>query len=110
MMSSFDPMAAAIDWLDAYRVGALSIDDLYVDDASIFCGCGGEKAVSGPEPRKAYWVSRFANKPAGDLIGIEDRGGDVVAVTYRTSCDVVQSVLVFDGSSGLVTLQRCGPL
>ena len=27
-MSSFDPMAAAIDWLDAYRAKALSIVDI----------------------------------------------------------------------------------
>jgi hypothetical protein len=27
-MSTFDPMAAAIDWLDAYRAAFLSIVDL----------------------------------------------------------------------------------
>ena len=109
-MSSFDAMAAAIDWLDTYRAGALSIDDLYVADASILCGCGGEKAISGPEARKAYWASRFVDKPAGALVHLDDRGGDVVAVTYRTPIEVVQAVLSFDACSGLINLHRCGPL
>lgn len=30
---SFDPMAEAIDWLDAYRAGDISIVDMYADDA-----------------------------------------------------------------------------
>jgi len=109
-MSSFDPMAVAVDWLDAYRARSVSIDDLYTDDAAIMCGCGGEKAVSGPQARKSYWMSRFVEKPAGDLVDLEDRGGDIVAVTYRTPCDVVQAILAIDADSGLITLHRCGPL
>lgn len=109
-MNAFDPMAAALDWLDAYRANDLSIDDLYTDDAPILCGCGGEKAVSGSQDRKSYWSARFVDKPAGDLIDLSDRGGDVVAVTYRTSVDVVQVVLSFDAESGLISLHRCGPL
>lgn len=109
-MSAFDPMAAAVDWLDAYRAKDPSIDDLYTDDASVLCGCGGEKALSGSQERKAYWSARFVNEPAGDLIDLSDRGGDVVAVTYRTPVDVVQAILSFDAESGLISLHRCGPL
>ncbi|MGX4804464.1 nuclear transport factor 2 family protein [Bradyrhizobium guangdongense] len=109
-MSAFDPMASAVDWLDAYRANDLSIDDLYTDDALILCGCGGEKAVSGSQNRKSYWSARFVEKPAGDLIDLSERGGDVVAVTYRTSVDVVQAILSFDAGSGLISLHRCGPL
>ena len=34
-MNSFDPMAAAVDWLDAYRANDLSIVELYAADASL---------------------------------------------------------------------------
>ncbi|MCA1552425.1 nuclear transport factor 2 family protein [Bradyrhizobium sp. BRP19] len=109
-MSAFDPMAAAVDWLDAYRAHDLSIDDLYTDDAQILCGCGTEKALSGSQERKPYWRARFVDKPAQDLIDISDRGGDVVTITYRTAVDVVQAILSFDAESGLISLHRCGPL
>jgi ketosteroid isomerase-like protein len=109
-MSAFDPMAAAVDWLDAYRANDLSIDDLYTDDARILCGCGTEKALSCSQDRMSYWRARFVDKPARDLIDISDRGGDVVAITYRTAVDVVEAILSFDAKSGLISLHRCGPL
>ena len=109
-MSAFDPLGAAVDWLDAYRARALSILDLYADDATILCGCGGEKQLADPQARRSYWTSRFAEKPATGLVDLEHRGGDVVAITYRTPMDVVQAVLSFDAASGLITLQRCRPL
>ena len=109
-MSSFDAMAAALDWLDAYRASDLSIDDLYTVDAQILCGCGGEKAMSGSLKRKSYWRARFIDKPAEDLIDLADCGGEIVAVTYRTPQDVVQATLSFDADSGLISLHRCGPL
>ncbi|WP_247834255.1 hypothetical protein [Bradyrhizobium sp. 200] len=38
---TFDAMAAAVDWLDAYRAGDIeSILEFYADDAVIECGCG----------------------------------------------------------------------
>ena len=46
-MTTFGPMAAAIDWLDAYRAVTLSIVDLYALDASLHCGCDGDTTVVG---------------------------------------------------------------
>lgn len=44
---SFDAMAAAIDWLYAYRAGDLeTILGMYAEDAVIVCGCGGTKTVA----------------------------------------------------------------
>ena len=109
-MSSFDPMGAAVDWLDAYRARALSILDLYADDARILCGCCGGQAPSDAAERRSYWTSRLVEKPAGELVNLEDRGGDTIAITYRTPVETVQAVLAFDTASGLITLHRCGPL
>jgi hypothetical protein len=53
-MSTLDPMAAAIDWLDAYRAATLSIVHWYAPDASLRCGCNGETTVIG-----RYWRQRF---------------------------------------------------
>jgi hypothetical protein len=37
---SFDPMAAAIDWLDAYRSSDLEfLLSMFADDAVVQCGC-----------------------------------------------------------------------
>jgi hypothetical protein len=50
---SFDPMAAAVDWLDAYRDGDIeTILAMYADDAVVHCGCGGMKTISG---RQGLW-------------------------------------------------------
>ena len=44
---SFDPMAAAVDWLDAYRTGDIeTILAMYADDAIVHCACGGMKRIS----------------------------------------------------------------
>jgi len=52
-MSSFDPMAAAIDRLDAYRAADLSIADLYAEDAALECGCDSQSATSKAGKRMA---------------------------------------------------------
>jgi hypothetical protein len=66
-MSSFDPMAVAIDWLDAYRDADLSIVDLYSADAVLECGCNGETLITGKAALTEYWRNRFAESPAGVL-------------------------------------------
>jgi len=107
---AFDSMACAIDWLDTYRAKSAELVNLYSEHATIFCGCGGEKSISGHDELSAYWISRFDEKPAGDLVNLDDLGGNVVAVTYRTPVDVVRAVLAFDPATRLITVQRCGPL
>ncbi|WP_244551411.1 hypothetical protein [Bradyrhizobium sp. Rc2d] len=42
-------MAAAVDWLDAYRKADIEmILRLYAEDAVIWRGCGGMKTITGP--------------------------------------------------------------
>ncbi len=106
---AFDSMASAVDWLDTYRAKSPELLNLYSEDAAIFCGCGGDKRLSGRDELQSYWMSRFDEKPAGELIDLDALGEDEVAVTYRTSVDVVQAVLGFDAATGLIKVQRCGP-
>jgi hypothetical protein len=106
-VSTFDPMAAAIDWLDTYRAGSLSIVDFYASDAAIECGCGGMKVVYGHAAITGYWLKRFADKPAGALIEIQP-DGDAVLVSYRVPDGLVQATLYFD-CDGKIARSMCGP-
>ena len=106
-MNSFDPMAAAVDWLDAYRASALSIVDMYAIDASLECDCGGRKVLFGRSAITEYWRRRFVGEPAGELENLQPDGDDVV-VSYSVPDGIVQAVLQFDGN-GKLKRSRCGP-
>ena len=105
---SFDPMAAAIDWLDAYRAGDLeSILEMYADDATLECGCSGGKMITGREAIRAYWVKRLRDYPASELDDMQPLR-DVTAISYLTKKGPVSAVLAFD-DQGLIAFQQCGP-
>jgi hypothetical protein len=106
-VSTFDPMAAAIDWLDTYRAGSLSIVDLYASDAAIECGCGGMKVVYSRAAITGYWLQRFADKPAGELIELQPNG-DGILVSYRVPDGLVQAILYFD-CDGKIARSMCAP-
>jgi hypothetical protein len=102
-MLSFDPMAVAIDWLDAYRAASLSIADFYAEDATL--ECGGGQVLVGRIAIAAYWQRRFADKPAGELEDLQPDGAGIV-ISYRVPDGVVQTVLVFD-HIGKIERSRC---
>ncbi|MGY4155579.1 ketosteroid isomerase-like protein [Bradyrhizobium sp. USDA 4461] len=69
---SFDPMAAAVDWLDAYRACDVeTILRMYADDAVINCHCGGSKTIAGREALRAYWIDRLKRCRAFELDNLE---------------------------------------
>lgn len=105
-MSSFDPMAAAVDWIDAYRAASFSIVDLYTDSATLDCGCGGRKIIAGRAALVEYWRRQFAEDPAGELKDLQPTGAGI-AVYYGVRDGVVQAVLDFD-STGKIRQSRCG--
>jgi hypothetical protein len=106
-MSSFDPLAVAIDWLDAYRAKALSIVELYADSAALECACSGAKELYGRAAISEYWRQRFIEKPAGELTDIRP-DGDSVVVSYRVPDGVEQAILRFD-DEGRIRRSVCGP-
>ena len=107
-MRSFDPMAAAIDWLDANRANELSIVDLYAPSASLACGCNGQATVTGRTALAEYWRQRFAEKPAGELEGLQIEDAAVV-VSYAVPEGIVQAKLNFN-DAGEIVRSECGPL
>jgi hypothetical protein len=106
-MSSFDPMAAAIDWLDAYRAASLSIVDMYAKDAALECGCGGLKTMYGRAAITEYWRQRFTDEPAGELADLQ-ADGDGIVVSYCVPDGIVQAILHFD-RDGKIRRSLCGP-
>lgn len=105
---SLDPMAAAVDWLDAYRDGDIeTILTLYAHNAVLHCGCGGMKTVSGKDGLRTYWQQRLLDYPASDLDDLRPSEGGA-AISYVTSDNVVGASLTFD-ASGKIASQTCGP-
>jgi len=104
--NQFDPMAAAIDWLDAYRAASLSIVDMYADDASLDCRCDGQKVLLGRGSITEYWKLRFIDKPAYELEDLQF-DGDGIVVSYRAPKGIVRAILNFE-ANGKIKRSRCG--
>jgi hypothetical protein len=105
-MNSFDPMAAAVDWLDAYRAASLTIVSMYSGNASVECGCDGQRELTGHRAITAYWRQRFVENPAGELVNLR-LDGDAIVVIYRIPDGIVRAVLSFD-NAGLIQRSCCG--
>jgi hypothetical protein len=107
-MGSFDPTAAALGWLDAYRAADLNeIIDLYSDDAALECWCDKQVMLGGRAAITAYWRHRLADTPAGELEDVQPNGSAVV-VRYRASSRVLETRLKFN-DAGKIERSRCGP-
>jgi len=105
---SFDPMAAAVDWLDAYRAGDIdAILEMYADSAVVHCGCGGAKTLTGRAALRAYWVNRLREYPASSLDNLEP-SHDGTTISYVTGTGLVSAVLMFTPDRKIKT-STCGP-
>lgn len=105
-MSSFDPMAVVIDWLDDYRAKDLSIVDLFAPNASLECRCNRQTTVVGHGALTDFWRQRFAETPAGELVRLE-MDGDSVAFAYSVPGEKVLVHLKFN-EAGEIAQCRCG--
>jgi hypothetical protein len=101
-------MAAAVDWLDAYRAGDIeSILQMYADDAVIHCGCGEMKTIVGKQGLRAYWVERLRDYPASDLDNLQ-QSEDGTVISYVARDGVVSAALTFNAAGQIASLS-CGP-
>jgi hypothetical protein len=94
-MSTFDPMAAALDWLDAYRAASYSIVNMYSKTALLEYECCGPTTLVGHTAIAHYWRGRFEEQPAGELVDLRP-DGDSIAVCYRVPGGADQALLNFD--------------
>jgi hypothetical protein len=107
-MNPCDPMAVAVDWLDAYRDASVDqIVAMYSPDGVVECACEGRKIIQGRRSLWAYWQHRCIERPALELVNLQMDGGAVV-VSYRISSGIVHALLDI-AEDGLITRCRCGP-
>jgi hypothetical protein len=60
LADDFDQIAVVVDWLDACRNRNLTtLLDLYADDATLECRCGGVKVSKGRAALETYWRPRI---------------------------------------------------
>jgi CheY-like chemotaxis protein/ketosteroid isomerase-like protein len=106
---SFDPLAAAIDWLHAYRSGDLeTIINMYSDDAVIECGCCAMTTVTGKAALRTYWEQRFQDSVPSDLEDLQP-SHEGAMITYQARNGTVFADLKFN-PDGEIAFLRCGPL
>ena len=111
MSKDFDQVAVVIDWLDACRQRDLgSLLDLYAQDASLRCECGGQKICRGRMQLEEYWRPRLDAIWPG-AFGLEEimPAADGVALDYLShEGKPVQIVFSFD-RTGKILQTCCGP-
>ncbi|MDH2346830.1 nuclear transport factor 2 family protein [Bradyrhizobium sp. SSUT18] len=105
----FDPMAVAIDWLDAYRAGDIeAILDMFAEDAVVHCGCCGNGiTIASREALRAYWVDRLREHPAGALDDLNP-SDDGTIISYVTRTGVMHALFAFD-DAGRIKKLDCNP-
>jgi hypothetical protein len=105
---SFDPMAAAVDWLEAYRVGDIdAIVEMHADDAVVHCGCGCIRIITEKEALRAYFVKLLQEYPVSDLNDLQPLGEGTM-ISYIARGRVVTAILTFNASGQIASLS-CGP-
>ena len=104
---SFDPMAAAVDWLDAYRALDIeSILEMYTDDAVIDCDCDRRQTITGKDALRAYWGDRFRRYPVSELDDLQPSFHETV-ISYVSGNNAVRAALTFN-ALGQIAAQTCG--
>lgn len=103
-MSSFDPMAVVVDWLDHYRAQDLSIVELFARNASLECGCNEQTTAVGHHALTEFWRRRFAETAAGELVRLE-MDGDSVHFAYSVSGEKVLVHLNFNDGGEIAQFQ-----
>jgi hypothetical protein len=99
---TFDPMAAAIDWLDAYREEDLDlIIAMYADDATVHCNCVDSTIVSGANKLRHYWMIRLRDHPASELLDLNPMENGAL-ISFATRLGAMNTLLSFDSSGRIV--------
>ncbi len=97
-------MAAAVDWLDAYRAADIeAIVAMYADDAVVECGSAGITVI-GRDGLLAYWEQRLKDYPAGELDDLQESGRGAT-ISYVTAEGVVGAALEFDPDGRIARLR-----
>jgi hypothetical protein len=104
---TFDPMAVAVDWLDAYRAADLgAMLNMYADDAVTDCACDG-MTVTGMKDLRAYWERRFRDYPASDLDNLQAYA-EGATISFVARDRVVTATIEFNSEGRISRLRQMG--
>ena len=107
----FDPIAVAVDWLDAGKLGDLDgLLDLYDERATLECDCEGV-TLTGREALSAYWAPKL-DSPLEAAFTLDDMilTGDGVQLDYQNYEGKPVRILFRFTPSGKIAHTSCGPL
>ena len=110
-LDEFDPLAVAIDWLDAGKLGDLDgLLGLYDERATLECDCEGV-VLTGRQSLSAYWKPKLESKlPAAFALSDMTPTGDGVQVDYQ-NCEGKPVRIHFRFTpSGKIAHTSCGLL
>jgi len=104
---SFDPMAAAVDWLDAYRTRDLeAVLSMFTDDAIVECNCCGTERLEGREQLRAFWPKQFEQCGASEVQNLQ-LAGDGVVISY-IACDGLIDTSIRFSPDGKISFMHWG--
>jgi len=109
--AEFDPIAIAVDWLDAGKLGDLDgLLDLYDERATLECACEGV-TLTGREALSAYWASKL-DSPTEAAFTLDDMilTGDGVQLDYQNYEGKPVRIHFRFTPSGKIAHTSCGPL
>ena len=107
----FDPIAVAVDWLDAGKLGDLDgLLDLYDERATLECDCEGV-TLTGREALSAYWAPKL-DSPLGSRIRPRryDLTDDGLQLDYQNYEGKPVRVHFRFTPSGKIAHTSCGPV
>jgi len=107
----FDPVAVAVDWLDAGKLGDLDgLLDLYDERATLECDCEGV-TLTGREALSAYWAPKL-DSPLEGAFALDDMilTDDGLQLDYQNYEGKPVRVLLRFTPSGKIAHTSCGPV
>lgn len=106
LLSSFDAMAATIDWLDAYRTSDPAIINLYADDAVLEGSGDTASKIIGRDAIERHWQERFRTHPVEELVDLDVKDNSVL-IAYLVLGRTEKTLLIFDDAGEIV--RSCCP-
>lgn len=108
----FDPVVAAIDWLDACKSRDLDdVIDFYAEDATLECACCDTVIFTDRSELQAYWQPKLAD-PSPKLFELERVWDDPVetSLAYRSHDRKLIRVSFSFDEFGKIVRSRCTPI
>ena len=108
----FDPVVAAIDWLDACKSRELDdVIEFYAEDATLECACCDNVIFAGRKELHAYWQPKLAD-PSPTLFELERVWDDLAgtSLAYRSHDRMLVRVSFSFNEFGKIARCRCIPI